>query len=213
MNLISGFVVVFFLFSASGCQQETGFADVVIMGGKIYTVNSQQPMVEAVAVKDDKILFAGSQKEVRKYIRDSTKIIDLEGKMMTPGFIEGHGHIMAIGYNALELDLSTAKNFDEIVESVKDAVSKSKPGQWILGRGWHQDKWDRKPPKMVKGFQTHDLLSKVSPDNPVYLEHASGHAALANAKAMEMSGVNLLSAEKMQRDLSREGGEIFRDAL
>jgi predicted amidohydrolase YtcJ len=104
------------------------------------------------------------------------------------------------------------KSWDEIVERVKDAVGKAKPGEWIIGRGWHQDKWDKKPEKMVNGFQTHHQLSEVSPDNPVYLGHASGHAGFANAKAMQIAGVNQMSVEKMEKDLG-EGGEIIRDEL
>jgi predicted amidohydrolase YtcJ len=120
---------------------------------------------------------------------------------------------MGVGYNELNLDLASVHSYEELVEKVKEAVSKAKPGQWVVGRGWHQDKWDRKPEKTVKGFQTHQLLSAVSPDNPVFLRHASGHAAMANAKAMELAGVNPLSAEKLQRNLTEEGGEVIVDEL
>ncbi|CAN0515105.1 unnamed protein product, partial [Phaeothamnion confervicola] len=131
---------------------------------------------------------------------------------MIPGFIEGHAHFMGIGYSEINLDLMNVKSYDELVAKVKDAVAKIQPGQWILGRGWHQDKWNVKPDKMVKGFQTHELLSSVSPNNPVLLYHASGHAAFANAKAMEIAGVNLLSKEKLKNQAG-EGGEIIRDEL
>ena len=90
--------------------------------------------------------------------------------------------------------------------------AKAQPGQWIIGRGWHQDKWEIKPDKMVKGFPLHQKLSEASPNNPVFLRHASGHAGFANAKAMEIAGVNQLSIEKLSGDES-EGGEIIRDAL
>ena len=160
-----------------------------------------------------KIEFAGSEKEAREYIGDKTEVIDLGGKTMTPGFIEGHGHIMGVGYNELNLDLASVKNYNELVERVREAASKAKPGQWILGRGWHQEKWDQKPEKIVKGFQTHKLLSEASPNNPVFLRHASGHAAMANAKAMEIAGVNQLSVEKLQQNLTQEGGEVILDEL
>lgn len=213
MKLINALFFIFLFFMVSACQHNPGQADCVILGGKIYTVNPQQPVVEAVAVKGNKILFAGSEKEAKNYLSDHTEVIDLQGKIMTPGFIEGHGHLMGIGYNEMELDLMAVKSYEELVEKVKEAVSKARPGQWILGQGWHQDKWVRKPEKMVKGFQTHHLLSEVSPDNPVFLRHASGHAALANAKAMELSGLNPLSIEKMQHDAAEAGGEVIRDAL
>jgi predicted amidohydrolase YtcJ len=187
-------------------------ADTIISGGKIYTMNPAQPEVEAVAVTGTKIVFAGTQKEAMEYKGDNTELIDLQGKTMTPGLIEGHGHIMGLGYSELNLNLSDVKDYDELVERVKAAVAKAQPGQWIIGQGWHQDKWQTKPSKMFKGFQTHHQMSEVSPDNPVYLSHASGHAAFTNAKAMQIAGVNQLSIEKLERDLG-EGGEIIRDNL
>lgn len=197
-----------FLFS---CSKKSP-ADIIITGGKIYTMSPSQPEVEAVAVVGTKIVFAGSQKEAMEYKGDNTQLVDLQGKTMTPGLIEGHGHMMGLGYGELNLNLSDVKSYDELVERVRIAVSKSQPGQWIVGRGWHQDKWDTKPSKMFKGFQTHHQLSEVSPDNPVFLSHASGHAAFANAKAMQIAGVNQLSIEKLEKDLG-EGGEIIRDNL
>ena len=197
------------LFSCSGKHE---VADLIIRGGKIYTGVDSQLNVEAVAVKGDKIIFAGSEKEADEFKNDQTRINDLQGKVMTPGFIEGHGHLLGLGFQELTLNLAGAKSYDELVERVKEAVAKSKPGDWIIGRGWHQDRWDKKPSKLIKGFQTHELLSSVSPNNPVYLTHASGHAAFANAKAMEIAGVNQLSKEKLQKDLG-EGGEVIRDPL
>ncbi len=194
------------------CSKKHDVADLIIRGGKIYTAVDSQPNVEAVALKGDKIIFAGSEKEADEFKNDQTKIIDLLGKTMTPGFIEGHGHLLGLGFQELTLNLADTKSYDEVVERVKEAVSKSKPGDWIIGRGWHQDRWDKRPTKLVKGFQTHELLSSVSPNNPVYLTHASGHAAFANEKAMEIAGVNQLSKEKLQKDLG-EGGEIIRDPL
>jgi predicted amidohydrolase YtcJ len=192
------------------CNQDKQPADMVILGGTIYTVNDKQPTVEAVVVRGDKIEYAGLEKEAREWIGDSTRVIDLQGKTMTPGFIEGHGHLMGVGFNELDLDLSGIANFDELVEKVRVAASTAKPGQWILGRGWHQDKWDKKPMDMVKGYPSHYALSKVSPDNPVFLSHASGHMSLVNAKAMEVAGVNQLSVESLNKS-GGEGGEIIRD--
>lgn len=194
------------------CGKKQVPADMIISGGTIYTVDDTNPTVEAVAVSSGKIVFVGSAAEVEKYKGDQTQMIDLQGQTMTPGFIESHGHIMGLGYNELNIDLMDTKSWDEIVARVKEAVGKAKPGEWIIGRGWHQDKWDKKPEKMVNGFQTHHQLSEVSPDNPVYLGHASGHAGFANAKAMQIAGVNQMSVEKLAKDLG-EGGEIIRDEL
>lgn len=205
------FVVLSGLIILASCSSQPP-ADIVIRGGTIYTMEPSTPIVAAVAVSKEKIVFAGSAADVEKYVGKETEVIDLAGKTMTPGFIEGHGHIMGLGYNELNLNLADVKSYEELVARVKAAVEKSEPGQWIVGRGWHQDKWDSKPAKMIKGFQTHQLLSEVSPNNPVFLRHASGHAGFANAKAMQIAGVNQLSVEKLAKDLG-EGGEIIRDPL
>ncbi|MEI9920329.1 MAG: amidohydrolase [Bacteroidota bacterium] len=209
MRLFSLLFLLILLFS---CSEKRTPADTIISGGKIYTMNELQPEVEAVAISGTKIVFAGSKSEAMKYKGDNTQLIDLQGKTMTPGFIEGHGHIMDLGYSELTLNLSDVKSYDEIVDRVKAAVAKTQPGQWIVGSGWHQDKWSTKPSKLVKGFQTHQQLSAVSPDNPVVLFHVSGHAAFANAKAMQIAGITNLSKERLAKDLG-EGGEIIRDEL
>jgi len=203
------FCILFFF--AFACVPKKN-ADLVITGGKIYTVNSKDSVVEAVAVIDDRIVFVGSSVDAQEFINEKTKVIDLQGKILTPGFIEGHGHIMGVGYNEIELDLAQVRSYDEMIQKVKEAVSKSSPGNWIVGRGWHQDKWDTKPDVMVKGFPIHKQLSEISPDNPVFLRHASGHAGFANEKAMEMAGVNQLSKEKFKSE-EGQGGEVVRDAL
>ncbi len=194
------------------CSEKEAPADLIIRGGTIYTVEEGTPSVEAVAVSGDKIVYAGDLAGIKKFEGENTKTIDLQGKTMTPGFIEGHGHFMGLGYNELQLDLMNVTSYEELVQKVNEAIAKAQPGQWIVGRGWHQDKWTTKPEKMIKGFPTHQLLSSISPNNPVFLRHASGHAGFANAKAMQLAGVNQLSVEKLGKDLG-EGGEIILDEL
>nr|HAD51488.1 amidohydrolase [Algoriphagus sp.] len=201
------FAALFAWACASGPENP---ADSVFINGIVYTVDESNPKAEAVAVKDGLILAVGTTAEIQEYIGENTEVIDLEGKTMTPGFIESHAHLMGIGYNKLELDLMYVKTYDELVEKVAEAVAKAKPGDWITGRGWHQDKWIQKPEKMVKGFQTNEPLNAVSPDNPVFLRHASGHASLTNAKALELAGIANLKGE---RPGEVEGGEIIVDDL
>tara|TARA_R110000765_G_scaffold47501_3_gene97498 strand:- start:2707 stop:3930 length:1224 start_codon:yes stop_codon:yes gene_type:complete len=129
---------------------------------------------------------------------------------MTPGLIEGHGHFMGLGNSELEIDLLNTTSYQEIIDIVAEAVKKAEPGEWIIGGGWHQSKWDSLPADAVNGFQTHDLLSAVTPNNPVYLSHASGHAGFANAKAMEIAGLQILSKEGIDK-FEIEGGEVMRD--
>lgn len=201
----------------AGCnapqESDKPVATMVIKNGIIYTANDNQPSVQMVAVADDRIIYAGDDENAFE-VTESTEVINLKGKTMTPGFIEGHAHIMGIGYNELELDLLEVQNYDQLIEMVAEAAAEAPPGEWITGRGWHQSKWDPQPDKLIKGFQTHERLSEVSPDNPVFLRHASGHAGFANAKAMEIAGVNPLTIEQLSSGLDEgEGGEIIKDEL
>jgi predicted amidohydrolase YtcJ len=206
-SLAIGFLLVT---ACSGPKRES--ATLLIFGGPIFTVDSAQTLVEAVATKDSIILFAGSLAEAEQFKNEQTEIIDLEGKTMSPGLIEGHGHFMGLGYNELNLDLMNTTSYQEIVDAVAEKVKTTAPGEWITGRGWHQSKWTEMPDKTVNGFQTHDLLSAVSPENPVYLTHASGHAGFANAKAMEIAGLQVLSKEGIDK-FTVEGGEVMRDEI
>ena len=185
-----------------GCESK--HADMVIHNGTIYTMSDYNPIAETVIVKDGKIMNVGNQINYRSYIGEKTKILDLNGATMIPGFIEGHGHFMGLGYAKMRLDLSVVESYDELVDMVAEAVEKAPPGEWILGRGWHQSKWLPTPSPLVKGFQTHDKLSAVSPNNPVWLTHASGHAGFANAKAMEIGGITAESEFGF-------GGEIIKN--
>ena len=185
-----------------GCESK--HADMVIHNGTIYTMSDYNPIAETVIVKDGKIMNVGNQINYRSYIGEKTKILDLNGATMIPGFIEGHGHFMGLGYAKMRLDLSVVDSYDELVDMVAEAVEKAPPGEWILGRGWHQSKWLPTPYPLVKGFQTHDKLSAVSPNNPVWLTHASGHAGFANAKAMEIGGITAESEFGF-------GGEIIKN--
>ncbi|WP_027076673.1 amidohydrolase [Maribacter antarcticus] len=197
----------------SSCvKNEQEAATLLIHGGTIYTVDSVQTTVEAVTTKGNKILFAGSLLKAEAYKTEQTKVIDLQGKTMTPGLIEGHGHFMGLGYNELNLDLINTTSYQEIVDAVAQAVERVQPGEWITGRGWHQSKWTEMPEETVDGFQTHGLLSAISPDNPVYLSHASGHAGFANAKAMEIAGIQVMGKEGID-GLEVTGGEVMRDDL
>ncbi|MFC1561465.1 amidohydrolase [candidate division KSB1 bacterium] len=197
LYLLSGIMIF------AGCGQ-VKTADMVIRNGAIYTMDDAMPTAGAVGVIDGKIAFVGSDADVETMIGPDTEILDLQGRTMTPGIIESHGHLMSQGRSRMELNLNDVGNYDELLERVAEAVRDAQPGEWIVGGGWHQSKWDPEPSPMVKGFQTHHALSRVSPDNPVYLDHASGHAGFSNAKAMEIAGVT--------RDTEfTEGGEILKD--
>jgi hypothetical protein len=180
-------------------------ADLVLRNGKIVTLEQSAPEAQGLAARGGKIVAVGSNKTVNALIGPSTRVIDLQGRLAIPGFIEGHGHFTALGASKMMLDLRGAKNWDEIVAMVAAAAREAKPGTWILGSGFHQAKWDRPPQPNVRGFPVHDSLSRVSPRNPVWLTHASGHAGFANADAMRLAGID-------RRTTDPEGGEILRDS-
>ena len=122
-------VFIFFLSCNSASKNSsTETAELVINNAKIYTVNKNQPDAEALAVKDGKIVFIGSNSDVKKYIGDKTEVIDAKGQFVMPGFIEGHGHIHGLGASLINLNLMNVKNWDEIVAMVGEAVKKAKPG-------------------------------------------------------------------------------------
>ncbi len=188
-----------------GCAKRQSPADLILMNGKIITMDREIPEAEALAVKGDRIVAVGTSQEIRGYKGDATRIIDLGGNLAVPGLIDSHGHFMGTGKAKMELNLAAAKNWDEIVAMVKEAVQKAKPGEWITGQGWHQEKWDKIPQPNIADLPFHHDLSKVSPDNPVLLTHASGHSCLANARAMELGGVTKSTPNPA-------GGEIVRDS-
>jgi predicted amidohydrolase YtcJ len=178
-------------------------ADLVLRGGKVATVDPDLGNVEAIAVHGYRITAVGSNEEISAYIGPSTDVIELDGRFAMPGFIEGHGHYMGLGRSKQILDLTQAKNWDEIVSMVAGAVDKAQPGDWIFGRGWHQDKWDSVPDDAVDGVPRNDTLNAVSPDNPVALGHASGHAAFYNDAALAAAGIDDDTADP-------SGGTIVR---
>ena len=143
--------------------------------------------------------------DIRRYVGPSTQVIDLQGQLAIPGFTDGHAHFMGVGEAQLNLNLMSTTSWDQIVAMVAEAVKRAKPGEWIVGRGWHQEKWTSRPQPSVEGFPTHASLDVVSPDNPVVLTHASGHASFVNAKAMEVAGVTKSTPNP-------RGGEILKDA-
>lgn len=180
-------------------------ATLVVHHGKIVTVEDGQPEVAAMAVRGDRIVALGTEEEIAPFIGAGTQVVDLKGALAIPGFIDSHGHFQGTGQAKLGLDLMNVANWDEVVSMVEAAVKEAKPGEWIIGRGWHQEKWNKVPEPNVEGFPTHASIDKVSPDNPVLLTHASGHASFANKKAMDLAGVTRATKNP-------SGGEILKDA-
>jgi predicted amidohydrolase YtcJ len=179
-------------------------ADLVLTNGNVVTVDTSMPTAEAIAVNGNLITAVGSAEEIAGYIGEGTEVVDLTGQTAVPGLIEGHGHYTSFGGSLMILDFRHAKSFAEIVSQVAAAAKDTPPGEWIVGRGWHQDKWETKEDVLVEGLPLHDALSAVTPDHPAMLIHTSGHGVFVNQKAMTR-------VELGDDTLPPEGGEIVRD--
>ena len=203
-TLIHFSVFIFFFAFLWSCKKESTYADVIFINGNIYTVDSLKPSASVIAVGNNRIIGLGDKNIIDKFKNADTKIIDLENSFVMPGFIEGHGHFGGFGEGLQNLNFLHSKSWDDVIKLVKEKVKTAKPGEWIVGRGWHQEKWDEIPLNNVLGYPFHDELSAISPNNPVLLRHASGHAVFANERAMKEAGISKESPNPL-------GGEIVRD--
>ncbi len=201
---ISALITSFIFICISGIYGQSGYADAVITNGLIYTVNPDAPWAQSIAIKGGRIMTIGSNDEVQELIGPQTKLIDAENNFVMPGFIEGHGHFGGLGSSLQNLNFLKSRSWQVIVDAVQEKVKESEPGEWIVGRGWHQEKWADTLMQNVLGYPYHDALSAISPENPVMLIHASGHGLMANARAMQKAGITSESPNP-------SGGNIVRD--
>ncbi len=180
-------------------------ADLVLVGGKIVTMDPNRPQATALAARGDRIIAVGDDDEINGLVGAYTRVLDLQGKLAVPGLIDGHGHYMSLGESLMGILLQHTRTWEEIVDLVAEAAREAEPGEWISGRGWHQDKWTHAPVPNLDGLPTHHALSDASPENPVILIHASGHGVFVNARALREIGLTGETPDP-------PGGEIVRDA-
>ena len=173
-------------------------ADVVFVNGNVYTVNEKQPRAEAIAVKGDRIVFVGSNANAKQFQGRGTRVIDLHGETVVPGMTDAHYHFIGVGQREMNLNLEGITNLEDFLAKVKERVDRTKPEEWVTGRGWIETFW--KPPV----FPTRWDLDKISPNNPVFLTRADGHGAVANSAALKIGGVTKESKDPF-------GGQILRD--
>ena len=203
-TLTFNIILIISILVLASCSNNKKTADLILTNGNVITVDKQNTIVEAIAISGDSIMAVGSTKQLTELVGEETKVINLKGKTVIPGFIDSHAHLIGTGEAQINLNLRDAKNWDEVLYLVAKAAENKRRGEWIIGRGWHQEKWNPSPIENVNGYPLHHKLSAVTPDNPVILSHASGHAIYANAKAMELANVNAGTKDP-------RGGEIIRD--
>ena len=203
MRLGSGAVALAALLLPTCRQPPANPADLVLQNGRIVTLDSTVPIAEALAIRGDRVVAVGSNRSIEALIGPATHRLDLSGRLAVPGFIEGHGHFMSLGRARLHLNLTRARNWEDIVSLVQAATQDIAAGAWVTGRGWHQEKWEHPPAPAVEGMPLHASLDSISPNNPVFLVHASGHAAMVNGLALRLAGIT-------RRTPNPPGGEILR---
>ena len=186
------------LLSLVPAQPQVASADLVFKNGNVYTANDRSPNAQAIAVKADRIVYVGTNAGVEKYVGTNTRVVDLQGKTVLPGFADAHQHLSGVGFREMTLNLEGTTSLDDLLAKLKARVDQAKPGEWVTGRGWIETHWA--PPV----FPTRWDLDKVSPNNPVILGRADGHGAVANSAAFKIAGID-------KNTVNPFGGEISKD--
>ena len=190
-------VLIALLLGLTPVQQPSG-ADVVFKNGNVYTVDSKTPRAEAIAVTKDRIVFVGSNADAQKLVGPKTRVVDLKGNTVLPGFADAHQHLSGVGFREMTLNLEGTTSLEDFLAKVKARVAQAKPGEWVTGRGWIETHWQ--PPV----FPTRWDLDKVAPNNPVIFGRADGHGSVANSAALNLGGINKDTPNPF-------GGEISKD--
>ncbi len=184
-------------------------ADLIVTNARIYTVDEAHPSAQALAVKDGRFLYAGSESEVMALRGPSTKVVDAGGHTVIPGMVDAHAHLLGLGEALEQVNLVGTRSYEEVVARVVAAAKGQPAGKWIRGQGWDQNDW------ADTRFPTHDALSRALPNNPVYLTRVDGHAGLANAAAMRAAGVTAKTPDprggRLERDASGAPTGVFVD--
>jgi predicted amidohydrolase YtcJ len=174
-------------------------ADLILRHGVFYPVQPPGRVEGSLAVRGGRIVYLGPDAGAEKLRGSQTRILDLAGRAVTPGLIDAHSHFMGLGRSLQEVDLVGTATYDEVIARVREAARRAPAGSWIRGRGWDQNDWPE------KAFPTHQALSAAVPDHPVWLTRIDGHAALVNARAMEILGLSAATQDP-------SGGRFLRDA-
>lgn len=198
MRTIFAIVLSFLALGLVSSPSNQAPADLVLKNGNIYTVNDKQPRAEAIAIRGMRIIFVGSNADVKKFEGGATRVVDLGGKTVVPGMTDAHYHLLGVGQREVTLNLEGTSSLEDFLARVRERASQAKPGAWVTGRGWIETFW--KPPI----FPTRTDLDRIAPNNPLYLVRADGHGAVANSAALKIAGITKSTPNPF-------GGEILKD--
>ena len=193
------FLSLIFVVLVTACRAKLNPADLVLVNGKIFTCDRLNPQVEAVAVTGNRISATGTNGEIKRYVHEGvTRVIDLAGAFVTPGFNDAHCHLISVGAALEKIDLTGVSSLERVRELVAERVARVKPGELVVGRGWDHT--------LLPGQQwpTKEILDEVSPDNPVFLSRVDGHSLLVNSYVLKRAGITRATPDP-------EGGKIVRD--
>jgi predicted amidohydrolase YtcJ len=174
-------------------------ADLIVTNARIYTSDVNRPAAEALAVRAGRIAFVGSNRGALALAGPRTERLDLTGRTVIAGLVDAHAHLLGLGQALRTVDLVGTRSYDEVIARVAERAKTARPGEWIRGRGWDQNDW------ADTRFPAHGALSRAVPNNPVYLTRVDGHAALVNAKALELAQVTAATPDP-------SGGRFIRDS-
>jgi len=195
--LLAGSLLLLTLFTPTPRPAQSP-ADIVFNNGNVYTANDKSAKAQAIAVKGDRIVFVGTNAAAQKFIGTNTRVVDLKGNTVLPGFTDSHQHLSGVGQREMTLNLEGSTSLQDFLAKVKARVDQTKPGDWVTGRGWIETHWQ--PPV----FPTRWDLDQVAPNNPVILGRADGHGAVANSAALKLAGVDKNTPNPF-------GGEVSKD--
>ncbi|HKA57406.1 MAG TPA: amidohydrolase [Gemmatimonadales bacterium] len=174
-------------------------ADLIVTNARVYTSDVNRPIAEALAVRNGRIAFVGSNRGALALAGPRTERLDLGGKTVITGMVDAHAHLLGLGQALRTVDLVGTKSYDEVIARVAERAKSARPGEWVRGRGWDQNDW------ADTRFPTNAALSRAVPNNPVYLTRVDGHAGLVNAKALELAQVTAATPDPT-------GGRFIRDS-
>ena len=210
INKTQTFILVIILF-VTGCSSEKTCieSDLVLINTKIYTANPNNPTAEALAIKNGKFVFIGTNTEAQNFNCGESKLLDLEGSFVYPGFIDAHAHLKGIGYREMNLNLQGADSLKSMLTQVTIHANKLQIGDWVIGRGWIEKKWPE------ARFPTLEELDAISSDKPIALERADGHAIIVNSLALKLAGIDRDTSDpiggKIDKDINGEPNGVLID--